>query len=282
MRSLAMGLPPGLEFRTRDSWPSASARTRSRTGSGSISSAATRSTGTAPNCAPSSEPAARASAARPAELPPHPARRQEVNLRGRRQPGAGPQASRGPFRREGLEGGRWYAWSWLATASPEHCLLIRRHLKSGELAFHYCFVPEGQPLTLTRLIRAAGLRWPVEEGFRAARTPSGSMSPRSGSIPRSPATPCWSWPPWPSVPSPPPCSKTAPMPSHHRQSAQASRPRPTPAYPAYRPGNRSPARRLAHPARPARPHRLCSGGGAPARAVVSQRRSGKGGRERRD
>ncbi len=70
---------------------------------------------------------------------------------------------------KGSKGGRWYAWSWLATASPEHCLLIRRHLKSGELAFHYCFVPEGQPLTLTRLIRAAGLRWPVEEGFRAGK-----------------------------------------------------------------------------------------------------------------
>ena len=66
---------------------------------------------------------------------------------------------------KGSKGERWYAWSWLATASPRHCLLIRRHLKTGELAFHYCFVPEGQPLTLTRLIRAAGLRWPVEEDF---------------------------------------------------------------------------------------------------------------------
>jgi hypothetical protein len=56
--------------------------------------------------------------------------------------------------------------SWLATASPRHCLLIRRHLRTGELAFHYCHVPESQPLTLTRLVRAAGLRWPVEEQFR--------------------------------------------------------------------------------------------------------------------
>ena len=70
---------------------------------------------------------------------------------------------------KGSKGGRWYAWSWLATASPWHCLLIRRHLKTGELAFHYCFVPEGQPLTLTRLIRAAGLRWPVEEEFRLGK-----------------------------------------------------------------------------------------------------------------
>jgi SRSO17 transposase len=65
----------------------------------------------------------------------------------------------------GSKGDRWYAWAWLATASPRHCLLIRRHLKTGDLAFHYCFVPEGQLLTKTRLIRAAGLRWPVEEDF---------------------------------------------------------------------------------------------------------------------
>ena len=30
-------------------------------------------------------------------------------------------------------------------------------------------MPEGQPLTLTRLIRAAGLRWPVEEEFRLGK-----------------------------------------------------------------------------------------------------------------
>src|SRR6266487_5508051 len=65
----------------------------------------------------------------------------------------------------GSKGQRWYAWAWIATASPRHHLLVRRHLRSGELAFHYCYVPEGQPLTKTRLIRAAGLRWPVEEDF---------------------------------------------------------------------------------------------------------------------
>jgi SRSO17 transposase len=70
---------------------------------------------------------------------------------------------------KGSKGERWYAWSWLAAASPRHCLLIRRHLKTGELAFHYCYVPGGQPLTLTRLIRAAGLRWPVEEDFRLGK-----------------------------------------------------------------------------------------------------------------
>ena len=66
---------------------------------------------------------------------------------------------------KGSKGDRWYAWAWIGTASPQHYLLIRRHPRTGELAFHYCFVPEGQLLTKTRLIRAAGLRWPVEEGF---------------------------------------------------------------------------------------------------------------------
>jgi SRSO17 transposase len=65
----------------------------------------------------------------------------------------------------GSKGERWYAWAWIATASPWHSLLVRRHLKTGELAFHHCYVPEGQLLTTTRLIRAAGLRWPAEEGF---------------------------------------------------------------------------------------------------------------------
>ena len=69
----------------------------------------------------------------------------------------------------GSKGERWYAWAWLATASARHHLLIRRHLTTGELAFHYCFVPDGQILTKTRLIRAAGLRWPVEEDFEFSK-----------------------------------------------------------------------------------------------------------------
>lgn len=65
----------------------------------------------------------------------------------------------------GSKGQRWYAWAWIATAPARHHLLIRRHLKTRDLAFHYCYVPEGQLLTKARLIRAAGLRWPVEEDF---------------------------------------------------------------------------------------------------------------------
>jgi SRSO17 transposase len=66
---------------------------------------------------------------------------------------------------KGSKGGRWYAWAWIATNSARHYLLIRKHLRTNELAFHCCYVPEGQQLTKARLIRAAGLRWPVEEGF---------------------------------------------------------------------------------------------------------------------
>jgi SRSO17 transposase len=69
----------------------------------------------------------------------------------------------------GSKGERWYAWAWIGTASPRHSLLVRRHLKTGELAFHYCFVPERQPASKARLIRAAGLRWPVEESFQLAK-----------------------------------------------------------------------------------------------------------------
>jgi SRSO17 transposase len=65
----------------------------------------------------------------------------------------------------GSKGQRWYAWAWLGTASPRHHLLIRRHLATGELAFCYCYLPDGQPVSPSRPVRAAGLRWPVEEDF---------------------------------------------------------------------------------------------------------------------
>ena len=70
---------------------------------------------------------------------------------------------------KGSKGARWYAWAWIATISARHYLLIRRHRMTGELAFHYCHVPEGQPLSLSRLIRAAGLRWPAEENFQFSK-----------------------------------------------------------------------------------------------------------------
>jgi SRSO17 transposase len=65
----------------------------------------------------------------------------------------------------GSKGERAYGWAWLATTSPNHHLLIRRHLATGELAYHYCYVPPGRPVTLMTLVRVACLRWPVEEDF---------------------------------------------------------------------------------------------------------------------
>jgi hypothetical protein len=103
---------------------------------------------------------------------------------------------------KGSKGDRWYGWAWLATASPRHHLLVRRHIKTGELASHYCYVPKGHTATLARLVRAAGLRWPWRKISSSAKTASGWTSPRSASTPRSPATPCSSWSPWPSAPSP--------------------------------------------------------------------------------
>jgi SRSO17 transposase len=65
----------------------------------------------------------------------------------------------------GSKGERGYAWAWVATTSPRHYLLIRKHLLTGELAYHYCWMPPGRPATLTTLIQVACLRWPVEEDF---------------------------------------------------------------------------------------------------------------------
>ena len=53
----------------------------------------------------------------------------------------------------GSKGQRWYAWAWLATASRWHYLLIRRHLTTGELAFHHCFLPGGRPASVSRRSR---------------------------------------------------------------------------------------------------------------------------------
>jgi SRSO17 transposase len=65
----------------------------------------------------------------------------------------------------GSKGERSYAWAWVGTTSPRHFLLIRRHHRSGELAYHYCYVPPGRPVTLATLVAVACLRWPVEEDF---------------------------------------------------------------------------------------------------------------------
>ena len=55
-----------------------------------------------------------------------------------------------------------------ATARPGcRWLLIRRHPRTGELAFYRCYAP--QPVPLATLVRAAGLRWTIEENFQAGK-----------------------------------------------------------------------------------------------------------------
>jgi SRSO17 transposase len=69
----------------------------------------------------------------------------------------------------GSKGERLYEWAWIQTAGPRHSPLVRKHLTAGDLAFMYCFVPEGRPVTLPDLVAVAGLRWPVEEDFEFAK-----------------------------------------------------------------------------------------------------------------
>lgn len=65
----------------------------------------------------------------------------------------------------GDKGDRLYAWAWVATNSAQHWLLVRKHLATGECVYHLCYVPRDRPVTLRRLVTAAGLRWPIEEDF---------------------------------------------------------------------------------------------------------------------
>jgi SRSO17 transposase len=70
----------------------------------------------------------------------------------------------------GAKGQRYYDWAWVTiTSSNPGCrwLLIRRHPRSGELAFYHCYAP--QPATLPALVKIAGIRWTIEENFQASK-----------------------------------------------------------------------------------------------------------------
>ena len=80
----------------------------------------------------------------------------------------------------GAKGQRYYDWAWIAHPDPagaadpadptdDQCwwLLIRRHRRTGELAFYRCYSPALVPLR--ELVRVAGRRWTVEESFQAAK-----------------------------------------------------------------------------------------------------------------
>jgi SRSO17 transposase len=77
---------------------------------------------------------------------------------------------------KGAKGHRWYDWAFvrLDDGGParggqagQRWLLVRRHQRTGELAFYRCFVP--RPVPLAVLVRVAGRRWTVEERFQTGK-----------------------------------------------------------------------------------------------------------------
>jgi SRSO17 transposase len=72
----------------------------------------------------------------------------------------------------GAKGRRLYDWTRVELATPAtsemaRWLLVRRRRSDGELAFYACYGPAATPLV--GLVRIAGTRWAVEEGFEQAK-----------------------------------------------------------------------------------------------------------------
>jgi len=72
----------------------------------------------------------------------------------------------------GAKGRRLYDWTRVELAAPVTAgmaswLLVRRSRSDGELAFYACYSPAATPLI--GLVRVAGTRWAVEEGFEQAK-----------------------------------------------------------------------------------------------------------------
>ena len=74
---------------------------------------------------------------------------------------------------EGSQGPRWYDWARLPLAGEcptgwGRWLLARRSLSDpAEVAYYRVFAPTGTPLE--EVVRAAGSRWAIEEGFERAK-----------------------------------------------------------------------------------------------------------------
>jgi SRSO17 transposase len=76
----------------------------------------------------------------------------------------------------GAKGRRLYDWTRVELAGPaaagdQRWLLVRRSRRDGELAFYACSGPA--ETSLLGLVRVAGTRWTVEEGFQQAKTEVG-------------------------------------------------------------------------------------------------------------
>jgi len=71
----------------------------------------------------------------------------------------------------GAKGHRWYDWALIAVSVPEahgeHALLVRRHRRTGVLAYYRTYNP--RRVSLATLVRVAGRRWAIEESFQACK-----------------------------------------------------------------------------------------------------------------
>ena len=74
---------------------------------------------------------------------------------------------------KGVKGHRFYDWALIETTDPAvtgqgaHYLLIRRSVRTGEYAFYRAWSP--RPVPLKTLVRVAGSRWKIEEGFQTSK-----------------------------------------------------------------------------------------------------------------
>jgi SRSO17 transposase len=79
---------------------------------------------------------------------------------------------------KGAKGHRLYDWAFLrldhdhhgpapAGQAGQHWLMVRRHQRTGELAFYRCYTPGPVPLAV--LVKVAGTRWTVEERFQTSK-----------------------------------------------------------------------------------------------------------------
>jgi SRSO17 transposase len=72
---------------------------------------------------------------------------------------------------QGSKGPRLYDWAWVtidpAVPDGQRSLLIRRSIRTGELAYYRCYA--AAPVPLAALVAVAGRRWTVEESFQAGK-----------------------------------------------------------------------------------------------------------------
>jgi len=76
----------------------------------------------------------------------------------------------------GAKGHRLYRWAFVrldhdgpapGDQAGQRWLLVRRHQRTGELAFYRCYTPCPTPLAV--LVRVAGRRWTIEERFQTGK-----------------------------------------------------------------------------------------------------------------